>query len=245
VQSRGTAVSLSPVNYCNNSPVPGVVPYLHSAPSLFHRCLNPSNISTPSFPLEFDRRRPKYPRTAIMRFSTAVSVVAAAAPLAVSAGGTLGFCLGNVNADGSCKQQSDFEADLNAIGGSSQSKLVRTYSSTDQYGNNCNTPSAVMPAAQSAGFQVLLGMWPDGGAYEAEKASITAANVGQYGDTLYGITVGSEGIYRGSYTTTDLVGWISDMSSSFPGVTIGTADSWEGWANGTMDPVISSGIKLV
>lgn len=180
-----------------------------------------------------------------MRFSTAASLVIAAAPLAVSAGGTLGFCLGNVNADGSCKQQSDFEADFQAIGSNSQSKLVRTYSSTDAYGNNCNTPSAVLPAAQSAGFQVLIGIWPDGGAYDAEKQSVQDANVSQYGDTLYGITVGSEGIYRGSYTTTQLLNWISDMSSTFPGVTIGTADSWEGWANGTMDSVISSGIKLV
>ena len=180
-----------------------------------------------------------------MRFSTAASIAIAAAPFAVSAAGTLGFCLGNVNPDGSCKQQSDFEADMKAIGGNSQSKLVRTYSSTDQYGNQCNTPSAILPAAQSAGFQVLLGMWPDNGAYQAEKAPIENANVGQYGNTLYGITVGSEGIYRGTYTTSDLIGWISDMSSSFPGVTIGTADSWEGWANGTMDSVIQSGIKLV
>lgn len=181
-----------------------------------------------------------------MRFSTAASVaLAAAAPLTVSAGGTLGFALGNTNADGSCKVQSDFEADMKAIGGNSQSKLVRTYSSTDQYGNQCNTPSGVLPAAKSAGFQVLLGMWPDGGAYQAEKQSIVNADVGQYGDTLFGITVGSEGIYRGTYSTSDLIGWISDMSSTFSGVTIGTADSWNGWANGTMDPVIQSGIKLV
>jgi len=85
---------------------------------------------------------------------------------------------------------------------------------------------------------------PDGGSYEKEKAPIVAANVGQYGDTLYGITVGSEGIYRGTYQTSDLVGWILDMTSSFPGVAIGTADSWNSWQNGTMDTVITSGITL-
>lgn len=180
-----------------------------------------------------------------MRFSSAASVAVAVAPLAVSAGGTLGFCLGNVNSDGSCKVQSDFAADMKAIGGNSQSKLVRTYSSTDAFGNPCNTAAEVLPAAQSAGFQVLLGMWPDGGAYQAEKQAIVNANISTYGDTLYGITVGSEGIYRGTYTTSDLIGWLSDMASTFPGVTLGTADSWNGWANGTMDTVIQSGIKLV
>ena len=180
-----------------------------------------------------------------MRFSTAASIALVATPLAVSAGGTLGFAVGNTNPDGSCKVQSDFEADMKAIGGNSQSKLIRTYSSTDSFGNPCNTPSGVLAAAKSAGFQVLLGMWPDNGAYQAEKTAIVNANVGQYGDTLYGITVGSEGIYRGTYSTNDLVGWISDMSSTFSGVTIGTADSWNGWANGTMDSVIQSGIKLV
>lgn len=66
-----------------------------------------------------------------------------------------------------------------------------------------------------------------------------------YGDTLYGITVGSEGIYRGTYSSSDLTGWISDMQNTFPSATIGTADSWTGWANGTMDDVIQSGVKLM
>jgi len=86
---------------------------------------------------------------------------------------------------------------------------------------------------------------PDGGAYEKEKQPIVDADPTQYGDTLYGITVGSEGIYRGTYSTDDLLGWISDMQSTFPSATIGTADSWNGWANGTMDNVIQSGIKLM
>lgn len=180
-----------------------------------------------------------------MRFSRFVSTAVAVSPLAVSAAGTLGFCLGNTNPDGSCKQQSDFEADFAAISNSSSSKLVRTYSSTTQYGTQCNTPSEILPAAKNAGFQVLLGMWPDGGAYALEKAPLVAANLDQYGDTVYGITVGSEGIYRGTYTISDLTGWISDMQTTFPSTTIGTADSWNGWANGTMDSVISSGIKLV
>ena len=86
---------------------------------------------------------------------------------------------------------------------------------------------------------------PDGGAYEKEKAPLVDADLGQYGDTLYGITVGSEGIYRGTYSEGDLMGWISDMQQTFPDVVLGTADSWNGWANGTMDNIITSGIKLM
>ena len=71
------------------------------------------------------------------------------------------------------------------------------------------------------------------------------ANLGQYGDTVYGISVGSEGIYRGTYSAEDLMGWISDMGQTFPNVDLGTADSWNSWANGTMDSIITSGIKLV
>lgn len=180
-----------------------------------------------------------------MHFLPLLGTILAAAPLAVSASGTLGFCLGNTNPDGSCKQTSDFEADFEALAAHSSARLVRTYSSTTQYGIQCNTPSQILPAAKKTGFQVLLGMWPDGGAYAAEKAPIVNANVEQYGDTLYGITVGSEGIYRNTYTTSQLVSWMADMQKTFPDVLIGTADSWEGWANGTMDNVIQSGIKLM
>lgn len=79
---------------------------------------------------------------------------------------------------------------------------------------------------------------PDGGAYAKEKAAIDAANPTQYGDTLYAITLGSEGIYRGTYSADDLVGWLKDMKNDYPDVTIGTADSWNGWANGSMDSII-------
>ena len=88
-------------------------------------------------------------------FSTAL----AAAPLAVSAAGSLGFAVGNTKSDGSCKSQSDYEADFQAIASNTDSRLVRTYSSTDQFGNPCDTPTHIMAAAKSSGFKVLLGMW--------------------------------------------------------------------------------------
>lgn len=180
-----------------------------------------------------------------MQIRTFITAALAAAPVAVSAAGQLGFAVGNTNPDGTCKTQSDFEADFKSITGNSQSTLIRTYSSSDQYGNPCNTPSQVLPAAKNQGVQVLLGMWPDGGAYNKEKAPIVSANVGQYGDTLFGITVGSEGMYRGTYNADDLIGWLNDMKSTFPNVKIGTADSWNCWNNGSMDGIITSGIDLV
>lgn len=87
-----------------------------------------------------------------MRFSTAVPLALAAAPLAVSAAGTLGFALGDTNTDGSCKTTSDFEADFDALAGSTS--IVRVYSASD-----CSSAAAILPAAANKGFKVVLGVW--------------------------------------------------------------------------------------
>lgn len=94
-----------------------------------------------------------------MRSPVLLSSLLLAAPLAVSAAGTLGFAVGNTNPDGSCKKQSDFEDDFKAIQSNTDATIVRTYSSSDQYANPCNTPSEVLAAAKSAGIKVVLGMW--------------------------------------------------------------------------------------
>ena len=86
-----------------------------------------------------------------MRLFAAISVALAAAPLAVAAG-TLGFCLGNTKTDGSCKFQTDYEADFDALKG--VSTLVRTYTSS-----GCNTAQQILPAAAAKGFKVVLGVW--------------------------------------------------------------------------------------
>lgn len=94
-----------------------------------------------------------------MQLRSILSTILLTAPLAVSAAGTLGFAVGNTNPDGTCKTQSDFEADFEAIKQNTDAQLVRTYSSTDQFGNACNTPKEILPAAKAAGLKVLLGMW--------------------------------------------------------------------------------------
>lgn len=87
-----------------------------------------------------------------MRVSGLLPFVLAAAPAVVSARGTLGFSLGDKNADGTCKSTSDYEADFDNLKG--LSTLVRTYSGTE-----CDTPQNILPAAKNKGFKVVLGIW--------------------------------------------------------------------------------------
>ena len=85
--------------------------------------------------------------------STALLITAlAAAPLTVSAAGSLGFALGMNNPDNSCKQTPDYEADFKAL--KPYTTLVRTYAASQ-----CNQSQNIIPAAKAAGFQVLLGVW--------------------------------------------------------------------------------------
>ena len=79
--------------------------------------------------------------------------VLAAAPAVVAADrGRLGLSIGVNNADGSCKSTADYEADFDAL--RPISTLVRTYSSS-----NCDVAKNIIPAAQSKGFKVVLGVW--------------------------------------------------------------------------------------
>jgi glucan 1,3-beta-glucosidase len=87
-----------------------------------------------------------------MRLSAIIPVALAAAPALVSGTGTLGFALGDKKADGTCKFTADYAADFSTLG--SLSKLVRIYAASD-----CNTASEILPAAEEAGFQVILGIW--------------------------------------------------------------------------------------
>ena len=88
-----------------------------------------------------------------MRFSTITSAVLAATPAVVSAAGILGYAVGDKKyTDGSCKKTSDYEADFDALKGTTT--LVRTYSASE-----CDTAQQILPAAASKGFKVVLGVW--------------------------------------------------------------------------------------
>ncbi|KAF2145438.1 glycoside hydrolase family 17 protein [Aplosporella prunicola CBS 121167] len=177
-----------------------------------------------------------------MRFSAIAAAALALAPEAVSAAGTLGFSLGTKKTDGSCKAQSDYEADYEAIFKASGSKLVRGYSASD-----CNAAQYMLPAAKAKGFKVVLGVWPDvEESLNADKAALSQYATDEYKDQLYAVTVGSETLYRGNFTGDELLDKINDVRTVLPkGVKVGTADSWNKWADGTGDAVIQGGVDLI
>jgi len=162
-----------------------------------------------------------------------------AAPGLVSAAGKIGFALGDQKTDGSCKVQSDYAADFQTI--SSVSTLVRVYAAS-----NCNTTAHILPAAKAAGFQVILGIWPDTAeSYEADKAAVVTY-APQYADQVYAITVGSETLYRGNFTGDQLLAKIQDTKSAVGSkFKVGTADSWNKFQDGTADPLIKGGVDIL
>jgi len=176
-----------------------------------------------------------------MRTAAALSTLALAALPLVSAAGNLGFALGDKKSDGTCKFQADYESDFDAINSASGSKMVRIYAASD-----CNSAQQILPAAKSKGFQVILGVWPDTDeSLNADKqACQTYAN--QYPDQVYAVTVGSETLYRGNFTGPELLEKIMDIKSVLPSsVKVGTADSWNKFADGTADAVIKGGVDIL
>ncbi|KAF2428657.1 putative glucan 1,3-beta-glucosidase [Tothia fuscella] len=152
-----------------------------------------------------------------------------------AAKGTLGFALGTKKADSSCKAQADYESDFKLIAAASGSKIVRGYSASD-----CNAAREILPAAKSQGFQVILGIWPDvEKSYNDDKAAITTY-APKFADQVYAVTVGSETLYRGNFTGATLLAKVNDMKNALKGtkIKVGTADSWNKYADGTADDLI-------
>lgn len=162
-------------------------------------------------------------------------------PFLASAQGTLGFALGDKKPDGSCKFQVDYEADFDAIKTNAGSSVVRVYAAAD-----CNTAQEILPAAKSKDFKVILGVWPDTDeSFNLDKQALQD-NVHNYPDQVYAVTVGSETLYRGNFTDVELLEKINDIKSVLPkGIKIGTADSWNLYANGTADAVIRGGVDIL
>jgi len=172
-----------------------------------------------------------------MHFSTIAPVLLSLAPLLVSAAGTLGFSLGTKHADGSCKDQADYEADFKAISAASGSKIVRGYSASD-----CNCAQYILPAAKAQGFKVILGIWPDvDRSFQADTGAITKYT-GQFADQIYAVTVGSETLYRKNFTGEQLLDKMNTVKKLInnPKIKVGTADTWSKYADGTADAVIRS-----
>lgn len=177
-----------------------------------------------------------------MRANTLLtSLVLSAYPLASAAKGTLGFALGDKKTDGSCKYTSDYVSDFDAIQSASGSTLVRVYSASD-----CNCTSQILPAAKTAGFKVVLGVWPDTDASLKEDMAALQEGIPGYESQVYAVTVGSETLYRGNFTGAELLQRIETVKAILPdGVKVGTADSWNKFADGTADAVIKGGVDIL
>ncbi|KAI1641450.1 glucan 1,3-beta-glucosidase [Biscogniauxia mediterranea] len=176
-----------------------------------------------------------------MRFSTICAAAAATGPIVASAAGSLGFALGNKKSDGSCKDQDDYVADFKAISSNTDSKIVRIYAASD-----CDVAANILPKAKAAGFTVILGIWPDTDeSFEADKAAVVEY-APKYKDTVHAITVGSESMYRGNFTGEELLTKIKDVKSAVGSdFKVGTADSWNKYADGTADALIKGGVDIL
>jgi len=83
-------------------------------------------------------------------------------------------------------------------------------------------------------------------AYDADYAALKSAlSDSSNAGAVYAITVGSEALYRKSLTADALLSKIQNMSSTFPNIKVGTADSWNKFQDGTADPIIKGGVKLM
>lgn len=59
-------------------------------------------------------------------------------------------------------------------------------------------------------------------------------------DAVEAITVGSETLYRGDLTGPQLHNYISVVQKQFPDLPVGTADSWNKFADGTADDLFTT-----
>ncbi|KAF2276257.1 glucan 1,3-beta-glucosidase-like protein [Westerdykella ornata] len=172
-----------------------------------------------------------------MRFSAVAATALAVAPAMVSAArGTMGFALGTKESDGKCKTQQDYELDFDTLEKATGTKVVRGYAAHD-----CNFAKNALPAAKNKGFKVVLGIWPDVEESFNDDLNAIKSVASTYKDQIYAVTVGSETLYRGNFTGAELKDKINTVKSQLPkGIKVGTADSWNKFADGTADPIIGT-----
>lgn len=116
--------------------------------------------------------------------------------------------------------------------------------------SDCNTLQNLGPAAEKAGFQLLLGIWPtDDSHFDEEKEALKSYLPEVSVDTIKTFIVGSEALYREDLTADELASKISEVKDlvkdikdkngkSFSSVPVGTVDSWNVLVDGGSKPVI-------
>ena len=80
--------------------------------------------------------------------------------------------------------------------------------------------------------------------FDADKAALQACVPGNE-DVVYAITVGSETLYRGNFTGPELLQRIQNVQQMFPNIKVGTADSWNKYADGTADALSRAGVGIL
>jgi glucan 1,3-beta-glucosidase len=82
--------------------------------------------------------------------------------------------------------------------------------------------------------------------YSADKTAISTYAT-NFPDQVYAITVGSETLYRGNFTGEQLLSKIKEVKSMVKGtnIKVGTADSWNKYADGTADAVIKGNVDIL
>lgn len=73
--------------------------------------------------------------------------------------------------------------------------------------------------------------WEDGKSAVVEAAST-------YSQLIHAVIIGSEGLYRGTYSGTQLADRVREMRAAVPNLRYGIADTWNVLADGTADPAI-------
>ena len=81
-------------------------------------------------------------------------------------------------------------------------------------------------------------------AVDKDTAAIQSSLAGNEA-ALYGITVGSEALYRKDLNGQQLLDLINGVKGKFPNTKVGTADSWNKYADGTANPLITGGVDLL
>lgn len=147
--------------------------------------------------------------------------------------------------NGNCKTAGEYAGDFEKL--SSYTKIVKTYAVSD-----CNTLQILGPAAESAGFQVIFGIWPtDSAHFEAEKQALKDYLPNISKDTVKVFTVGSEALYRDDMTASELADAIDSVKDVLAGITdkngdsyssveVGTVDSWNVLVDGGSLPAIKA-----
>ncbi len=81
-------------------------------------------------------------------------------------------------------------------------------------------------------------------AFQVEKEALRK-HATQFTDQVYAVTVGSETLYRGNFTGEELLEKINEVKEILPKTKVGTADSWNKYADGTADAVIKGGVDIL